>query len=99
MLNPANIRLNENVFKTSCRHLRFCLQKTSPRRLGQDQYVRLGHTSSRRLTKRSSKRLEDVFKTSSRHFQDVSSISTVLVKTSSRSIQRVSETYSKDGYL
>ena len=31
------------------------LQKTSSRRLGQDQYIRLGYTSSRRL--------QDVFKT------------------------------------
>ena len=52
------------------------------RRLGQDQYIRLGHmssrrlqdvfkTSSRRLAKTSSRRFEDVFRTSSRHPQDV----------------------------
>ena len=48
--------------------------KTSSRRLGQDQYICLGHTSSRRLQdvfKTSSRRLQDVLKTSSRHFQDV----------------------------
>ena len=50
---------SENVFKTSSR------------RLDQDQYIRLGHTSSRRLQnvfKTSSRRLA---KTSSRHLQDV----------------------------
>ena len=33
------------------------------RRLGQDQYIRLGHTSSRCLAKTASKRFQDVFKT------------------------------------
>ena len=49
--------------------------KTSSRRLGQDQYIRLGHTSSRRL--------QDVFKTSSRR----------LAKTSSRHLQDVLKMY------
>ena len=49
--------------------------KTSSRRLGQDQYIRLGYTSSRRL--------QDVFKTSSRR----------LAKTSSRHLQDVLKTY------
>ena len=44
--------------------------KTSSRHLDQDQYIRLGHTSSRRL--------QDVFKTSS----------TPLAKTSSRRLQK-----------
>ena len=71
-------------------HLTHTLQKTSSRRLDQDQYIRLGHTSSRRLQdvfkiscqdvfktscknvfKTFSKLLQDVFKVSSRHFQDV----------------------------
>ena len=61
---PGNIRLNEDVFslrlqKTSWRRLDqdeyVRLSLTSSRRLGQDQYIRLGHTSSRRL--------QDVFKT------------------------------------
>ena len=39
------------------------LQKTSSRRLDQDEYIRLSDTSSRLL--------KDVFKTSSRSFQDV----------------------------
>ena len=49
--------------------------KTSSRRLGQDQYIRLGYTSSRRL--------QDVFKTSSRR----------LAKTSSRHLQDVLKMY------
>ena len=51
------------------------LQKTSSRRLGQDQYIRFAHASSRRL--------QDVFKTSSRR----------LAKTSLRHLQDVSKTY------
>ena len=76
----ANIRLDEDVLKTS---FVFVFR----RRLDQDEYVRLslmssedvfktssrilGHTSSRSLAKMSSRRFEDVFKTSSRRFQDV----------------------------
>ena len=77
---PANIRLDEDVFrlrlqktssgrlqevliKTNMFALALRLQKTSSRRLGQDQYICLGHMSSRRL--------QDVFKTSSRRLQDV----------------------------
>ena len=53
--NPPNIRLDEDVLKTSFVFVfRRCLQ---------DQYIRLGYTSSRRL--------QDVFKTSSRYLQDV----------------------------
>ena len=77
---PGNIRLNEDVFSLR-------LQKTSWRRLDQDEYVRLTHTSlddvfktsSSRSTysswsyvfKTSSRRFQDDFKTSSRHLQDV----------------------------
>ena len=96
---PANIRLNEDVFKTSFifvfrRRLQdvliktnllallIRLQKTSSRRLDQDQYIRLDHTSSRRfqdvlqkllkgIFKTSSRRFKKVFMTSSRHLQDV----------------------------
>ena len=53
---PANIRLDEDVF-------RLRLQKTSSRRLDQDQYIRLGHTSSRRLQDVLPRCLQDVFKT------------------------------------
>ena len=49
------------------------------RRLGQDQYIRLGHTSSRRL--------QDVFKTSSRHFSSSRHLQDVF-KTSSRRLQK-----------
>ena len=59
-INPANIRLDEDVF-------RLRLQKTSSRRLDQDQYIRLGHTSSRRRAKMPSRHLEDV----SRRLQDI----------------------------
>ena len=45
--------------------------KTSSRRPGQDQYIRLAHTSSRRLQDVLQKCLQDVFKTSLRHLQDV----------------------------
>ena len=87
---PANIRLDEDVMKTSFVFVfRRCLDqdeyvrlsltssedvfKTSSRRLGQDQYIRLGHMSSRRL--------QDVFKTSSRPLQGV-------FKTSSRRLDQ-----------
>ena len=125
---PADIRLDED--------LRLRLQKTSSRRLVQDEYAHLSLTSSedvlvkrnifvlairlqdvlQKLFKTSSRRLQDVLKTLSRHlqdvlprclkkifsrrFQDVSSSLTVLVNTSSRSIQHVSDKFfSKDGYL
>ena len=81
---PGNIRLNEDVFSLR-------LQKTSWRRLDQDEYVRLSLTSSRRLQDVLVKtnifvlaiRLQDVFKTSSRR----------LAKTSSRHLQDVFKTY------
>ena len=56
-------RLEDVLIKTNMFASALRLQKTSSRRLGQDQYIRLGYTSSRRL--------QDVFKTSSRHLQDV----------------------------
>ena len=101
---PANIRLDEDVLKTSWR------------RLDQEEYVRLSltsledvfKTSSRRFQDILPRRLQDVLKTSSRrlakissrHFQDISSSSTVFVNMSLRSIQHVSETFfSKDDYL
>ena len=69
-------------------------QKTSSRRLGQDQYIRLAYTSSIRLQdifktscqvvfKTFLRRLRDVFKTSSRRF----------AKTSSRHLQDVFKTF------
>ena len=75
-------RLQDVLIKTNMFALVLRLQKTSSRRLGQDQYIRLGYTSSRRLqdvfktssrrlAKTSSRRLQDVLKMSSRHLQDV----------------------------
>ena len=103
--NPANIRLDEDVF-------RLCLQKTSSRRLDQDEYVRLSLTSSEDVFKTSwsrpiysswpyvfktsSRRFQDVFKTSSRRFQDVFKTSCKNVfKTSSRRLQDVLKTSSR----
>ena len=55
------------------------LQKTSSRRLDQDEYIHLTHMSTRRLDQdqyirlghTSSRRLQDIFKTSSRRLQVV----------------------------
>ena len=55
--------LQDVLIKTNIFNLLIRLQKMSSRRLHQDQYIHLGHTSSRRL--------QDVFKTSSKHLQDV----------------------------
>ena len=72
----------------------FVLMKTSSRCLDQDQYNRLGDTSSRRL--------QDVFKTSSRrpakacsrHLQDVfKTCSRRLAKAFSRYLQDVFKTF------
>ena len=74
---------SEDVFiRTNIFALLIPLQKTSSRRLDQYQYIRLGHTFSRRfedVLKTSLKRLQDIFKTSykkvfkksSRRFEDV----------------------------
>ena len=56
--SSEDVLIKMNIFALVIR-----LQKTSSRRLDQDQYIRLGHTSSRRV--------QDVFKTFSRHLQDV----------------------------
>ena len=97
--NPANIRLDEDV---SWRHLedvfRLRLQKTSSRRLDQDEYIRLTHVSpedvfktfSRRLQDVLRKLLQDIFKTSSRCFEDVfKKSSRRLAKTSSKHLEDV----------
>ena len=90
---PGNIRFDEDALKTSWRRLdqdKYIrvtyysssedIFKKSSRCLDQDQYIRLGHTSSRRL--------QHVFKTSSRHFQDFLKTSYKNVfKTSSRRLQ------------
>ena len=56
--------------------------KTSSRRLGQDQYIRLGHTSSRRLQDVFKTSLRRLAKTSPRHLQD-------LLKASSRRLVKI----------
>ena len=75
------------LMKMSRRRLEYVfrlrLQKTRSRRLDQDEYSRLTHTTSRRL--------QDVFKTSSRHLQDMlpRSLQDVF-KTSSRRLAKAS---------
>ena len=64
--SSRDVLINSNIFASVIR-----LQKTLSRRFNQDQYIRLGHTSSKSLEhvfKKSSRRLA---KTSSRHLQDV----------------------------
>ena len=89
--SPANIRLDEDIFKTFWTCLSFLspkdVFKTSAWRLDQDEYVCLSLTSSEDVFKTSSRshqdllprRLQDVFKTSLRR----------LVKTTSRHLQDV----------
>ena len=92
---PANIRLDEDVLKTSRRRLSSSSSeyffKTSSRRLDQDEYVRLSLTSSEDVLVKTNIFvlvicLLDVFKTSSRRLQDV-------FKTSSRRLQDIFKTY------
>ena len=91
---PANIRLDEDVLKTSCVFV-------FRRRLDQDEYVRLSLTSSEDVFKTSWSRpiyssWLYVFKTSSRRFQDVFETSCKSVfKKSSRCLQDVFKTSSK----
>ena len=93
------------------RHLedvfRLCLQNPSSRRLDQDEYIRLSHTSSEDVFKTSWSRpiyssCPYVFKTSSRHLQDVlprrlqdvfKTSSRRLANTSWRHLQDVLKTY------
>ena len=114
---PANIRLDKDVLKTSfvfvCRRrlqdvliitnmftLALRLQKTSSRGLGQDQCIRLGHRFSRRLQKvfkMSSRRLQDVL---SKRLEDIFKTSSRrfedAFKTSLRHLQDVFKTSCKD---
>ena len=76
-MSPPNIRL-EDVF-------RLRLQNPSSRRLDQDEYIRLSHTSS-----------EDVFKTSSRRLCQDQCIR--LGHTSSRRFQNVLKASSKSAF-
>ena len=81
----------------------FVLMETSSRRLDQDEYIRLSQTSSEDIFKRldqdqyirlghtpvfktSSRHLQDVFKAFSRHLQDI-------LMTSSKRLQNVFKTF------
>ena len=90
---PANIRLNEDVLKTSLKtSFVFVFRRmTSSRCLDQDEYVRRSLTSSEDVFKTSWSRPISsfwpyVFKTSSRRFEDA-------FKTSSRHLQDVFKTF------
>ena len=89
---PANIRLDEDVFKTSWSRRIYSPDSYVFRRRLQD----VSKTSSRHLQdvfKMFRKRLQDVFKTSSRCFQDVNCSWYHNFKRPSRRIQNVSEMY------
>ena len=92
-------RLQDVLMKTNIFLLIISLQKTSSRRLGQDQYIRLVHTSSRRFPDVLKTSPKYVWKISSRRFEDVSSSWTVFVNKTLRSIQHVCKTYCKDRCL
>ena len=69
--------------------------KTSTIRLDQDQYIRLGHASSRRLQDIFKTSCQDVFKTSSKGLQgDRKNV----FKTSSRRLQDIFKTSCKDAF-
>ena len=98
--------LQDVLIKTNIFAILIRLQKTSWRRLDQNHYIRLRHTSSRcfqDVFKTSSRCLRDVLKMSlrrlakmsSRCFQNVSSSYTVLVNKFSRSLQGVFPTFLK----
>ena len=73
-LQKTSSRRLQDVFtKTNIFLLIIRLQKTSSRCFGQDQYIRLVHTSSRRLQSVCKTCRKYVLKTSSRRFEDVSS--------------------------
>ena len=80
----------------SYRQQTFVLMKTTSRRLDQDEYIHLSHTSSEDVSKTSSRRLgQDQYislgHTPSRHLPD-------LLKTSLICLAKI-ERYSKNGYL
>ena len=90
------LRLQDVLVKANTFALVIRLQKKSSRLLGQDQYIRLDHTSSRRLQnvfKTSSRRLAKTF---SRRLQDVLQKRLQgIFKTSSRLFEDVSKTSSR----
>ena len=106
---PANIRLDEDVLKTSRRRLSSSSSeyffKTSSRRLDQDEYVRLSLTSSEDVLVKTNIFvlvicLQDVLKTSSRRLQNVFKTSSRrlqdVFKMSSRHLQDVLQRYLQD---
>ena len=105
--NPANIRLDEDVFKTSWSRRIYSIYWCVFRRRLQDVMIKTNifvlvirlqdvfKTSSRRLVKTSSKHLQYVFKTFSRRLQDVFKTSSRrLAKTFSKHLQDVFMTFS-----
>ena len=98
------------MLRLSCLSRRLRLQKTSSRRLDQDEYVRLSLTSSRclgqdqylRLSHTSSRCLQEVFKTSCQDVCKNSSKDVLqkhlqdVLKTSSRRLQEVLQRYLQD---
>ena len=64
-------RLQDVFIKTNIFVLALRLQKTSSRCLGQGQYIRPGHTSSRRLQNVFQTSCQGIFKRFSRPFQNV----------------------------
>ena len=92
MSNPANIRLDEDVLKTS-----FVFVFT--RRLNQDEYIHFTHTSSEDVFKTSSRRLDQdqyirLGHTTSRRPREVFKTSWEnIFKTSSKYLQDVFKTY------
>ena len=99
--------LQDILIKTNIFALVMRLQKTSSRRLSKDQYIRLGHTSSKRLQDVFPRCLQDVFqtktsfsckkifKTSSRHLREIFEKSSRRpAKMSSRRFRDVSSSYS-----
>ena len=94
---PENIRLDEDVLKTSFVFIfRRHLQDVS-RRLDQDKYIRHSHTSLDVWSRSIYLSLPYVFKTSSRRFQDVFKTSSrCLAKTSLRRLQNALKTSCKN---
>ena len=102
---PLSSSSSEDIFKTSLDvwiktnifALAIRLQKTSSRRLGQDRYIRLGHTSSRRLQDVFKTSCKNFFKRSSRSLQDVLQKRLQdIFKTSSRRLAKASSRYLRD---
>ena len=106
-ITPANIRLDEDVLMTSFvfifkhTHLTHAssedVLKTSSSRPDKDQYIRLGHMSSRHFQDVFKTSSKNVFKISSRRLQDVFETSSrCLAITSSRGPQNVLKTSCKN---